>query len=88
MMQHWINTFIVKQRRTSIDTTFTDCGIIVWSLITIRFMPYRLTPRYFSCAGKAVDYPLTYTYVGQRYVNGAYCADTLVDTIQIRPAPV
>jgi hypothetical protein len=30
---------------------------------------------------------LDYHYIGQRYVAGGTCADTLSDTIQIRPAP-
>lgn len=32
------------------------------------------------------DYPLEYQYVGFEYATGAICADTIWDTIQIRPA--
>lgn len=49
--------------------------------------PFQLRPDTLAIPNTYVNYPLDYHYVGQRYVAGGTCADTLSDTIQIRPAP-
>ncbi len=54
----------------------------------ITAIPFRLRPDTLVVPGTYTDYPLEYAYIGQRYVDGAICSDTLTKIIQIRPAPI
>jgi len=50
-------------------------------------IPFQLRPDTLAVTGVYTDYILNYTYVGQQYVSGGVCSDSISDTIQIRPSP-
>lgn len=66
---------------TGVDWTMTFNGQ------NIGVVPFQLLLDTLAVAGTYVDYPLKYNYVGQIYVSGEVCADSLMDTIQVRPSP-
>lgn len=51
-------------------------------------IPFALYPDTLAVTGMNMTYPIEYTYIGQKYVNGGFCGDTLSVNVEIRPKPV
>lgn len=62
-----------------------------WSMTfngqSIIVMPFDLMLDTLAVPGVYMNYPLKYYYVRQEYTDGRVCADSLMDTIQVRPSP-
>lgn len=82
--------YLYCENDTAISILPSPIGV-QWDLTfdnqAVTSVPFDLRPDTLAVQGSYMDYILRYDYIGQVYVGGGVCRDSLIDTIQIRPAP-
>ena len=85
--------YIFCEKDDSINISPSPSGVTALSLFfngqAINTVPFVMNPQALADPAGLIqlDYGLQYNYTGQVYADGGICADTIIDTISILPAP-
>lgn len=86
-----INRYVYCETDPNPPLIFAAPTGVSWTLTfggqQLNDIQFQLRPDTLAVPNMYVDYELRYDFIGQIYEDGNVCRDSLIDTIQIRPAP-